>query len=113
MKVTIKVYKPFKREAKRFSKRYASFDEDIAQLLDDLTKNPNLGTDLGNGIHKIRMQVKSKGKGKSGGMRVISVNIYATVTETTVNLLFIYDKAERSSIKKEEILALMKENGLI
>lgn len=112
MKVTIKVYKPFKREAKRFSKHYASFDDDLAQLLDDIKQNPNLGTDLGNGIRKIRMLVRSKGKGKSGGMRVISVNIYATVTETTVNLLFIYDKAERPSIKKEEILALMRDNGL-
>lgn len=113
MKVTIDLANSFKREFKRFSKHYASFVSDYERLLDEIKQNPKLGTDLGNGIRKIRMQVKSKGKGKSGGMRVISVNIYATVTETTVNLLYIYDKTERSSIKKEEILALMRDNGLI
>lgn len=113
MKVTIDTSDSFKREAKRFKKHYASFASDYQQLLDDIKKNPRLGADLGNGIRKIRMQVKSKGKGKSGGMRVISVNIYATVTETTVNLLYIYDKAERSTITKEDILTLMRNNGLV
>lgn len=113
MKVTIETSKSFKREAKRFAKHYASFLSDLKVLSDDIKKNPSLGTDLGSGIRKIRMQVKSKAKGKSGGMRVISVNIYATVTETTVNLLFIYDKAERPSIKKSEILELMKRNGML
>lgn len=112
MKVTIDTSDTFKKEAKRFKKHYASFASDYNKLLDEIKKNPNIGTDLGNGIRKIRMQIKSKGKGKSGGMRVISVNIYATVTETTVNLLYIYDKAERTSIKKEEIFALMRDNGL-
>ena len=34
-----------------------------------------MGKDLGNGVRKIRMAVKSKGKGKSGGMRVITFNV--------------------------------------
>lgn len=113
MKVTIETSKSFDKEFKRFAKHYASFTSDIKVLVDEIKKNPNLGTDLGNGIRKIRMQVRSKGKGKSRGMRVISVNIYATITETTVNLLYIYDKTERSSIKKAEIFALMRDNGLI
>lgn len=113
MKVSIKLANSFKKEIKRFSKHYASFVNDYAELLESITKNPNLGADLGNGIRKIRMQVTSKGKGKSGGMRVISVNVYASVSETSVTLLYIYDKSERSAIKKQEILALMKENGLV
>lgn len=113
MKVTIKIMKPFAKESKRFRKHYASFDNDLEKFLADLAENPNLGTDLGNGIRKIRMQITSKGKGKSGGMRVISVNIYATVTETTVNLLYIYDKAERSTITKKEIEALLKQNNML
>jgi len=113
MKVTINLAVSFKKELKRFSKHYASFVSDYEKLLNAITENPNLGTDLGNGIRKIRMQVKSKGKGKSGGVRVISVNVYVSVTETSVTLLYIYDKSERSTIKKQEIVALMKSNGLI
>lgn len=112
MRVVIETSKSFDKEAKRFSKHYASFLSDLRKLSEEIKSNPNLGTDLGCGIRKIRMQVTSKGKGKSGGMRVISVNIYASVTETTVNLLYIYDKAERSTITKREIIALMKQNGM-
>lgn len=113
MKVTINLAYSFKKELKRFSKHYSSFINDYQKLLNAITENPNLGSDLGNGIRKIRMQVTSKGKGKRGGMRVISVNVYVSVSETSVTLLFIYDKSERSTIKKQEILTLMKENGLI
>lgn len=51
----------FAKESKRFRKHYASFDNDLEKLLADLSDNPKLGTDLGNGIRKIRMQVASKG----------------------------------------------------
>lgn len=112
MKVTIETAKSFDKEFKRFAKHYASFVSDMKELSDAIKKDPNIGTDLGKGIRKIRMQITSKGKGKSGGMRVISVNVYVSVSETAVTLLYIYDKSERSSIKKQEILALMKENGL-
>lgn len=112
MKVKINQSHTFKKEAKRFAKRYASFCMDYENLLNELTENPLLGTDLGNGIRKIRMRIMSKGKGKSGGLRVISVNVYASVTETTVNLLYIYDKSERSSINRKEIERLMRQNGL-
>lgn len=113
MRVTIETAKSFDKEFKRFAKHYAAFVRDMKELSDEIRKNPNIGSDLGNGIRKIRMQVMSKGKGKSGGMRVISVNVYVSVTKTLVTLLYIYDKSERSTIKKKEILALMKENGLI
>jgi len=113
MKVTIETSKSFDKEFKRFAKHYVSFVSDMKKLSDEIRINPNLGTDLGNGIRKIRMQVTSKGKGKSGGVRVISVNVYVSVTETSVTLLYIYDKSERSTIKKQEIVALMKSNGLI
>lgn len=112
MKVIIETSKSFKQELKRFCKHYTSFLSDYEKLLNELTANPNLGTDLGGGIRKIRMQIKSKGKGKSGGARVISVNIYATATETGVNLLYIYDKSERSTISAREIEGLLIKNGL-
>ena len=41
-------------------------------MIDDLEQNPLLGTDLGDGLRKVRMKITSKGKGKSGGARVIT-----------------------------------------
>lgn len=39
------------------AKHYASFKEDFALLIDDLEKNPQLGTDLGHGLRKVRMKI--------------------------------------------------------
>lgn len=103
----------FKREAKRLNKKYASFANDYEKLIMELEANPTLGTDLGNGLRKIRMQITSKGKGKSGGARVITFTVIAAMDETDVNLLFIYDKAERSNVKKNEIEKLLKDNNLM
>ena len=67
-----------------------------------------MGTDLGNGVRKIRMAVKSKGKGKSGGMRVITFNVIIDRTDTEITLLSIYDKSEKESISDKEIKMLLE-----
>lgn len=54
-----------------------------------------MGTSLGNDCYKIRMAITSKGKGKSGGARVIT---FVQIIETTIYLLSIYDKADTSNI---------------
>ena len=99
MKYRLKFQHTFEKEAKRLGKRYMSMKSDIASLSEELLANPHLGTDLGGGLRKIRMAITSKGKGKS-------------VEETEINLLYIYDKAERSSISKKEIEELLRLNGL-
>ena len=43
----------FRKQAKRLTKKYRSFPMDLAELQSQLMQNPTLGTDLGNGIHKI------------------------------------------------------------
>lgn len=112
MNVKIEPLPTFKREAKRLNKHYASFADDYEKLIAELENNPHLGTDLGGGLRKIRMAITSKGKGKSGGARVISFTVVVAVEETEINLLYIYDKAERSSISKKEIEELLRLNGL-
>lgn len=62
----------FEKEAKRLKKKYRSLNREISDLIDELEQNPFLGTYLKNGFHKIRLSMKSKGKGKSGGARVIT-----------------------------------------
>lgn len=112
MNVKIEPLPTFKREAKRLNKHYASFADDYERLINELEANPHLGTDLGGGLRKIRMAITSKGKGKSGGARIISFTVVVAVEESEINLLYIYDKAERSSISKKEIEELLRLNGL-
>jgi len=72
MKVIVKVTKSFKRQAKPLLKKFHSLNGELAQLESDLFENPKLGRPLDHDLYKIRIAIKSKGKGKSGGLRVIS-----------------------------------------
>ena len=62
----------FKKEAKRLVKKFPSLKHELADLDTTLTNEPKAGTPLGNNTYKIRLSVKSKGKGKSGGARVVT-----------------------------------------
>lgn len=104
MKVTINFLPEFFRQAKQLRKRYASFERDYQLLLDDLEANPFLGVPLGNGVRKIRMAVTSKGKGKSGGARVLTYSVNKnTDDDVTVTLLSVYDKSKISNVTDEYI----------
>jgi mRNA-degrading endonuclease RelE of RelBE toxin-antitoxin system len=67
----------FERQAKRLLKKYPSLKKEIIHLEENLSENPKLGTSLGNNFYKIRLAIKSKGKGKSGGARVITFLIFS------------------------------------
>ncbi len=113
MNCKVEVLFTFKKEFKRLSKRYRSLLNDVQKLQRELLAKPDLGTDLGNGLRKIRMAIQSKGKGKSGGARVITYTIITKIEETEINLLYIYDKSERDSISAAEIKELLKQNGFL
>ena len=74
----------------------------------NLLKNPQQGNDLGAGLYKIRLAVKSKGKGKSGGYRIITYLISNQEEGYRINMLTIYDKSEESSIDKKVLLQIIK-----
>lgn len=111
--INVEVAQSFKREAKDLAKRYKSLKQDLSDLIDNLTDNPFMGTDLGGGVHKIRMAITSKGQGKSGGARVISYTdvLFETMAGRVV-LLSIYDKSEQSTITDKRIKQLLKEAGI-
>lgn len=88
----------FKRQAKRLAKKYKSLKEDILELQKELKENPLTGSDLGNNTHKVRMAIVSKGKGKSGGARVITYIINQSEDNYQVRLLTIYDKSEIANV---------------
>lgn len=101
----------FKKAAKRLKKKYASFDSDFENLLDQLETTPTLGTPLGNGMRKIRMAIASKGKGKRGGARVITYTVLISVNETEIDLVYVYDKSEREDITEAELREMLKERN--
>ena len=94
----------FKREAKRLHKKYASLEDDVKVLGEGLRTNPTKGTPIGRSCYKIRLAIKSKGKGKSGGARVIT---YYYIHGNTVYLLSIYDKSEQVTITDGELAELL------
>ena len=106
MNYNIKPTPHFLKELKRLSKRYRSLKEDVNLLVASLHENPFQGTDLGKGLHKIRMAISAKGKGKSGGARVITLTALVTSDNT------IYDKSERESLTDAELRAIIVQNGL-
>ena len=104
---------PFKKEVKRLAKKYPSLKKDLSALQDELLSNPQAGIDLGGGLRKVRMAIASKGRGKSHGARVVTFTVVVAIEESEINLLTIYDKAERESISQKEIEALLKEADLL
>lgn len=110
MSCKIYTFPSFEREAKRLNKRYKSFKSDLKELMNELSSSPSLGADLGGGLRKVRMAIKSKGTGKSGGARIITV-VLADI-EDGLGLLYI-DKSERSTLKGKELTDLLKKNGLV
>lgn len=88
----------FEHEAKVLKKRYRSFREDLEGFIDSLSENPFQGIELSPGIRKIRLIITSKGRGKSGGARVITYTICTTESDGRVYLVDVYDKADYSTV---------------
>ena len=95
----------FKRQLKKLNKKYPSLKFDFANLIESLLTKPEQGVSLGNQNYKIRMSISSKGKGKSGGARVIT-HVY--LTKSIVYLLSIYDKSSQESISNKDLRDLLK-----
>ena len=75
MNTVVYTHPEFEREFKRFKKKYHSIVDDLRIFLQSLRQAPYQGVSLGDGLHKIRFRVSSKGSGKRGGMRVITVKL--------------------------------------
>ena len=109
MNFMIKITGNFDKEVKPLLKKYRSFRNDIAKLIDELELNPKLGTPLGHNLYKVRIAISSKGRGKSGGARIIT---YVILENETVHLISIYDKAEYDTAGIATLLTILKDEGL-
>lgn len=88
MSFEIRTTPHFERAAKTLSKKYRSLKSDLGNLIDSLSQNPMQGDELSPGIRKIRLAIKSKGRGKSGEARVIT---YTIVTSTERGSVYLMD----------------------
>jgi mRNA-degrading endonuclease RelE of RelBE toxin-antitoxin system len=109
MKFNVFVSDKFKTEAKRLLKKYPSLKEELVNLNTVLSTNPTNGVYLGNNVYKIRLSIKSKGKGKRGGARIIT---YVLKEKQEVHLLTIYDKSEFSNIDNKALKQIIKSLNL-
>ena len=90
----------FSRELKSLAKKYPSLKGDYAKLLDELAADPTSGVSIGRSCYKVRMAIRSKGKGKSGGARAVT---YVRVVRQIVILLTVYDKSEKENLTAQEL----------
>jgi mRNA-degrading endonuclease RelE of RelBE toxin-antitoxin system len=96
----------FDKQVKRLAKKFVSLRADLKELADSLKQNPHQGVALGKDCYKIRLAIRSKGRGKSGGSRVIT---HVQIEGETVYLLSIYDKSEKSTLNETELDDLLTE----
>lgn len=95
----------FEKELKRLIKKFPSVKNEYALLINRIIGNPQTGTFIANNCYKIRLSIESKGKGKSGGARVIT---YLYMQTDTLYLLTIYDKSDKENIHQNEIKGMIE-----
>ncbi|MCL6260854.1 type II toxin-antitoxin system RelE/ParE family toxin [Aquiflexum sp. TKW24L] len=110
MKYEVLLTEDFKRYFNRLLKKYPSLKNDLSQLIELLEINPKNAIPLGNGLFKIRLAIKSKNKGKSGGARVI---YFLIANKFEIYLIHIFDKSEFENIPLSILSEMLKSVGLI
>jgi len=106
MNYKVEVTAKFKKQTRHLTRKYPSLKQELAILFDILNTDPKQGIPIGHECYKIRLAIESKGRGKSGGARIIT---HLHITDTTIYLISIYDKSAQANISDKEILALIKD----
>ena len=100
----------FDSRVKKFVKKFPSLEDELREFLESLKENPFVGKSLGAGLYKIRLASSSKGKGKSGGFRIINYIVTENKDKEDIDItvLTIYDKSEDSTMKKNILVKMVK-----
>ena len=105
MSYNVKSIEVFERQARKLTKKFSSLKAELLDLVSKLKEEPHQGTPLGRNCYKIRLAIKSKSRGKSGGARIIT-NV--VVLDETVYLLTIYDKSTKETLSNNELDELLQ-----
>ncbi len=103
--MNVKISEDFRVAYKRLKKRYKSLEADFERLLASLLQDPMQGVELEGGVRKVRLAITSKGRGKSGGARVI---IRVRIVADELQLLYIYDKSDFENVNDAYLRDIMK-----
>ncbi len=109
MNYNIVVLPEFATQLKKLAKKYKKVKVDLRNLTEVLKENPESGTALHHSCYKIRVGNSSVPTGKSGGFRVI---YYFLDSHYNIYLMAIYSKTQRENISENELIELLKLNGL-
>jgi hypothetical protein len=92
---------------RRAAKNSGMSEEDIVELIDFLAANPDAGEEMEGtgGCRKLRFAVRGNNKGKSGGVRTITLYSGESMP---VFLLTVFGKSQKVSLTKGERNALKK-----
>jgi mRNA-degrading endonuclease RelE of RelBE toxin-antitoxin system len=101
----IRISDEFKTAYKRLKKRHKSLEANFEALLISLQENPYQGVEIHEEVRKIRMNITSKGRGKSGGARVI---VRVRIVMDELQLLYIYDKADFANVSDAYLRDILK-----
>ncbi len=104
MKYRIKYIQTFEKQFKKLIKKYPSLKQEITNLTKELEVKPDLGIHIGKNCYKIKISIASKGRGKSGGARIIT---HFLVERGTIYLMSIYDKSNKDTIYTKELDELL------
>lgn len=96
----------FEKELKRLVKKYPSLKSDLAVLLKSLQETPIQGAEIFKNCYKIRFAIKSKGKGKSGGGRLIT---FIKIQNECIYLVSVYDKSEKETVSDQVLRYLLSD----
>lgn len=108
MNYEVVISENFKKEFKKLHKKYPSLKSDLQSILDNIENELELATDLGSGFKKLRIQIKSKGKGKRGGGRIITYETILAVDAKRGVFGSIYNKGDYENINIELLKQIIK-----
>lgn len=96
----------FQKTIQRLRKKYTHIQDDVQPILNQLSVGETPGDQIqstGHTVYKVRVPNRDARRGKSGGYRIL----YYIRTVSSVVLLTIYSKSERSDIGDGEIQAII------
>ncbi|MBL0707542.1 MAG: type II toxin-antitoxin system RelE/ParE family toxin [Sulfurimonas sp.] len=105
MSFKIETIPRFEKDVKKLRKKFPKIKNDLSQLINELSLNPEFGTGLGENIFKVRFQNSSIPTGKSGGFRIITYY----KTDDTLYLVTLYSKTEQDNILTEKLKKIIQE----
>lgn len=112
MEIIFNTFPDFEKSFKKLLKKYKSLKTDILSLKKEIVENPDIGVYLGDGLRKIRLNIKSKNKGKSGGARVITYEIVIQIQDEDIKKVYfvdIYDKSDYDTIDLPILKEIIKD----